>query len=98
MSSAIKSSAAQASSPERNRRPPASGVFHLASVDKTAVPDGCDGDDWYRYVIENGRSTITGCRRGSLKQVTEHAKAYVEELNARVGGRGSSTWAPRKKR
>lgn len=70
--------------------------YALARVEKTDPPDGGTGR-WYRYVLDNGRSTITGQRRGSLKDVTAHAHRYAEQLNARGIG-GTSVWAPRGKK
>jgi hypothetical protein len=71
--------------------------FKLARVEKADAPDGADGDNWYRYVLDNGRSTITGQRRGSLKDVTAHAHRYAEQVNARGLG-AQSIWAPRGKK
>lgn len=69
-------------------------AFKLASVEKAAAPAGADGS-WYRYVLENGRSTVTGYRRGTRKQVAEYANSTAEALNERRGG-GRSVWAPRR--
>jgi len=69
--------------------------FVVARVERTDVPDGGKGQTWYRYVLDNGRSKITGQRRGSLKDVTAHAQRYAEQLNARSLG-APSIWAPRK--
>jgi len=69
--------------------------FVVARVERTDMPDGGKGQTWYRYVLDNGRSKITGQRRGSLKDVTAHAQRYAEQLNARSLG-APSIWAPRK--
>jgi len=69
--------------------------FVVARVERTDVPHGGKGQTWYRYVLDNGRSKITGQRRGSLKDVTAHAQRYAEQLNARSLG-APSIWAPRK--
>ncbi len=74
-----------------------SAPFKLARVEKTLAPEGAEGGNWYRYVLDNGRSTITGQRRGSLKDVTAHAHRYAEQLNARGIG-STSVWAPRGKK
>lgn len=71
--------------------------FNVVSVEKTRPPAGCDGDDWYRYVIERGRSTIVGARRGSLRQVKAHATEYANDLNLRAANGGVSLWSPRRK-
>lgn len=68
--------------------------YKLASVDKIDAPDGTSGGKWYRYVLDNGRSTITGQRCGSVKEVTAYATQYAEQLNNR-GLNGQSVWAPR---
>ncbi len=57
--------------------------FRVALVEKSAVPQGAAGDDWYRYVLESGYAAITGWRRGSLQEITQHAIHCTEELNAR---------------
>ena len=57
-----------------------------------------DGPEEYHVVLlDNGRSTITGQRRGSLKDVTAHAHRYAEQVNARGLG-AQSIWAPRGKK
>ena len=82
---------------DMNSPTPRAARFKLARVEKTGAPDGADGDNWYRYVLDNGRSTITGQRRGSLKDVTAHAHRYAEQINARGVG-AQSIWAPRGKK
>jgi hypothetical protein len=70
--------------------------FWVALVEKSAVPQGAEGEDWYRYVIESGYAAITGWRRGSLQEITQHAIRCTEELNARSTN-GFSPWAYRRK-
>jgi hypothetical protein len=67
--------------------------YALARVEKTDPPDGGTGK-WYRYILENGRSTITGLRCGSVREVTDYATQYAEQLNVRSLN-GQSAWAPR---
>jgi len=69
--------------------------YDVISVEKIDPPTGMDGANWYRYVIGRGNSTMVGNRRGTLKQVTEHAKTLASDLNARSGRNGKSLWAPR---
>lgn len=69
--------------------------YKLARVEKVDVPDAGRGQHWYRYVLDNGRSTITGQRRGSLKDVTAHAHRYAEQLNTRAFG-SHSVWSARR--
>lgn len=70
--------------------------FRVALVEKAAVPQGGKGEDWYRYVLESGNAAITGWRRGSRQEITQHARRCMEELNARRG-KGFSPWAYRRK-
>ncbi|MBI3777482.1 MAG: hypothetical protein HY274_00955 [Gammaproteobacteria bacterium] len=86
---ARKSSASAANLQQSKLRP-----FKVASVEKTDAPDGSDGQDWYRYVLDSGRSTISGQRRGSRKDVLAYASQCAEQLNAR-GLTGQSIWSPR---
>lgn len=69
--------------------------YKLARVEKIDLPETGRGQHWYRYVLENGRSTITGQRRGSLKDVTAHANRYAEQLNTRAYG-AHSAWSARR--
>ncbi len=71
--------------------------FAVAKVEKVMAPDGAVGQNWYRYVLDNGRSSIVGQRCGSLKDVTAYANTYAEQLNSRNGG-ASSTWTSRNKK
>ncbi|MDH3604910.1 MAG: hypothetical protein OEU26_35340 [Candidatus Tectomicrobia bacterium] len=66
--------------------------YQVALVEKAAMPQGAEGEDWYRYVLESGYAAITGWRRGSLKEITQHAIRCTEELNARSTD-GFSRWA-----
>lgn len=68
--------------------------FKVARVEKTPAPDGNGGLTWYRYVLDNGKSIITGQRSGSLKDVTAHAAHCAEQINARGFGK-QSLWSPR---
>jgi hypothetical protein len=71
--------------------------YRVTRIEKIPSPDGGPDNDWYQYVIEAGRSTITGCRRGSRAQVAEHAQRYAEEANARSVDGGAGHWAPRRR-
>ncbi len=68
--------------------------FKVVRVERTDAPDGGKGHDWYRYILESGRSTITGHRCGSRKDVHAYALRCAEQLNAR-GLTGQSIWSPR---
>ena len=69
--------------------------YNVLSVEKSDPPTGMDGANWYRYIIGRGTSTMVGSRRGTLKQVTEHANTLASDLNERSGRNGKSLWAPR---
>ena len=69
-------------------------LFKVASVEKISAPDGSEGQDWHRYVLDSGRSMISGQRRGSRKDVLAYAAQCAEQLNAR-GQTGQSIWSPR---
>ena len=70
--------------------------FRVALVEKSVVPQGAEGEDWHRYVLESEYSAITGWRRGSLQEITQHAIHCTEELNARSTN-GLSHWTYRRK-
>ncbi len=72
--------------------------FLVVEVEKIDAPEGGEGRDWYCYVLESGRSRITGQRRGSHKDVLAYATQYAEQLNARSGFTGQSIWNPRGKK
>jgi RNA recognition motif-containing protein len=64
-------------------RGPTRLIYHVASVEKAAMPAGAQGDDWYRYVLSSGRSRITGFHRGSHSEVKAFASQCAEEFNLR---------------
>lgn len=73
--------------------------YQVVKVEKIDTPDGMDGNNWYRYVIDYGQSTIEGKKPGTLKLVKEHAQSVVDELNSRSFGNGGfSSYASRNKR
>jgi RNA recognition motif-containing protein len=73
--------------------------YQVASVEKAKMPDGTEGDDWYRYVLSSGTSQITGFHRGSRAEVKEYADHCVEEFNLRsISGKSARTMSPPKKK
>ena len=60
--------------------------YKVVSIEEAGAPDGGGCGRWYRYVIANHVSTITGCRSGSKKEVTAYAKNCVERLNTLQNG------------
>ncbi len=69
--------------------------YRVASIEKTTPPEGMPDGDWYHYIVEYGKSTIDCIRAGSLKDVTQHAQDFVENLNTRTA-KGYSSYAARK--
>lgn len=59
--------------------------YALISVEKTDPPNGEVGGSWYQYIVGRGNASLVGKRRGTLKQVKEHAEALAVDLNARRG-------------
>ena len=72
--------------------------YLVKTVEKTKAPAGCEGNNWYRYVLERNGSTLVGQRRGTLSQVTRYAEELAEEANSRRGGKGPSQWSTRNKK
>ena len=60
-------------------------TYQVETIEKTTAPAGMLGDNWYRYVIRNGKSVMECKKSGSLKAVTEHANNVVELINLRNG-------------
>lgn len=71
--------------------------YRVVIVEKSPPPEGMPGDNWHRYVIGQGSSSIEGRKPGSLKAVTLHAETVAEDLNSRTGKGGGSAYAPRKR-
>lgn len=86
---------AEESEKQSSSTPSISSKYVLVSIDKTEAPEGLPGSNWHEYIIERGNSQIVGKKPGSLKQVTEHAKAMILDLNERSGIPSSSTYASR---
>jgi hypothetical protein len=59
--------------------------YKLITVEKTDPPPGVEDGSWYRYVVGRGDSSLEGKRRGTLKQVSEHAETLAADLNSRRG-------------
>lgn len=89
------------SNPTDSKKPAGKGArpqpYRVASVDKISAPDGLSNGTWYRYVLDNDGSVITGQRCGSLKDVQAYAEQYAAQLNARTV-HGQSSWTPRRKK
>lgn len=67
--------------------------YIVESVEKIETPEGMPAGNWFRYVISHGKSKIDGTKPGTLKGVTKHAEAMVDDLNIRAKN-NRSTYAP----
>ena len=67
------------------KRPKAMGQYYeIVSIQRAKPPPDGKGSNWYRYVITfQGSNTITGCRRGSLKDVISGIVEMIAQLNKR---------------
>jgi len=72
-------------------------VFHVDSIEQADAPGPEGGVNWYRYILKNDSSTITGLRRGTRRHVLEYAEEYAAQVNSRIKF-GPSTWSPRGRR
>ncbi len=68
---------------------PAARPFEIVSLEQTDPPDGSDADDWYRYELTQGTTTITGYKQGDAEQVREQVASLVSNLNERRAGKTS---------
>jgi len=72
--------------------------YAVLSVEKARMPEGGEGDDWYRYVLCCGSAQITGFHRGTLEEVTAYARNCAEDFNLRsASGKGPRTFGHTKK-
>jgi len=59
--------------------------YEIVSIERAEPPPDGKGSNWYRYVISfEGSNTITGCRQGSLKDVTSGMVEMIAQLNSGV--------------
>jgi len=73
--------------------------YQVASVEKVPSPVPGAGDDWYRYELKSGPSSITGLHRGTLEEVTEYATECAAAFNMRsMKGKSTRTMAPIRKK
>ena len=69
--------------------PPKGDPFELTSILEAEPPTGAEGNDWHRYVITQGDSTIVGYRQGTQRGVKLAVEEIVVQLNERrLGTRG----------
>ena len=68
---------------------PAARPFEIVALEETDSPDGSDADDWYRYELTQGTTTITGYKQGEAEEVREEVTSLVSRLNERRAGKTS---------
>jgi len=67
--------------------------YQLRSIELTTTPEGSEGT-WYRYVIIQGISEITGMRPGTQAEVDYAVRDMVERLNERSAGKNTKKPKP----
>jgi hypothetical protein len=67
--------------------------YQLKSIDVVAAPEGGEGT-WYRYVIVQGVSEITGMRPGDYAEVDVAVREMVDRLNERSAGKNTKKSNP----
>ncbi len=58
-------------------------TLNVVSVEMIADSATGQPNDWCRYTITSGASSITGLRRGSVDEVTQYAEESAEAFNLR---------------
>jgi hypothetical protein len=58
-------------------------TLSVVSVERIADSVTGQPNDWCRYTITSGASSITGLRRGSVDEVTQYAEESAEAFNLR---------------
>lgn len=73
--------------------------YQVASVESVPSPIAGAGDEWYRYELKSGPSSITGMHRGTLEEVTEYATECAAAFNMRsMKGKSARSMAPPRKK
>ena len=67
--------------------PPKGEPFELGPISGAEPPQGTDGDNWHRYVITQGESTIVGYCQGTQRSVKLAVEEIVVQLNERRVGK-----------
>lgn len=57
--------------------------FEIVAIEKAQAPAVSQPGNWYRYVIANRITEITGMRRGSRAEVDHFVRTSVQRLNTR---------------
>jgi len=55
--------------------------YTIKSITKVAPPEGSSGLNWYKFIIENDKNTITSLRAGSKREVNNFAIESINRLN-----------------
>jgi len=55
--------------------------YKIKSIERTMPPEGATGLNWYKFIIENDKNTITNLRAGSKKEVQNFARESIKRLN-----------------
>ena len=63
--------------------------YRIVSVEPADAPGDLAGENWYQYVIDQGKNRICGYRQGSRQGVTQSIEELVLRLNERrLGTKG----------
>ena len=65
----------------------ANNDYEIVSVEPTNPPADTAGTGWHCYIIEQGKNTIRGYKRGDIKSVTRAVEEIITRLNERRYGR-----------
>ena len=55
--------------------------YKIKSIEKVIPPEGATELNWYKFIIENDKNTITNLRSGSKKEVKNFATESIKRLN-----------------
>ena len=55
--------------------------YKIKNMEKVASPTGTKNLNWYKFIIENDKNSITNLRSGSKKDVIDFAEESVKRLN-----------------
>ena len=61
--------------------------YEVVSVEPTDAPADTAGTGWHCYIIQQGRNTIRGYKRGDFQFVTQAVEEIVARLNERRYGK-----------
>lgn len=63
--------------------------YRIVLVEPVEAPGELGGNDWYRYIIDQGENRICGYRRGSQHGIRKSIEELVLRLNERrIGPKG----------